>query len=154
MEPVDLRTLVEQHVDEWVHMARSKDIDIGFELDAAVVDGAPVLLREMMRNLVHNAVEYSPKDATITVRCGKRNDHVYFEVEDSGPGIPLEFREKVFEPFFRLPETSGVGSGLGLAIARDVALAHQARISLESAAEATGTLVRVTFSFRVGAVNR
>lgn len=144
-ETVNLEHLVEEHVDEWVHMAGAKNIDIGFELHDAMVKGNAVLLREMMRNLVHNALEYSPKEAIVTVRCGTGNGDWFFEVEDTGPGIPYEFREKAFEPFFRLPGTSGVGSGLGLAIARDVAHAHGANIGLGSGSTGHGTLVQVRF---------
>ena len=144
-DSVNLEHLVEEHVDEWVHMAGAKNIDIGFELHGATVKGNAVLLREMMRNLVHNALEYSPQEAIVTVRCGSTNGDAFFEVEDTGPGIPYEFREKAFEPFFRLPGTSGVGSGLGLAIARDVALAHGANIGLGSGSTGRGTLVKVGF---------
>jgi len=142
-ELANLKRLVEEHVDEWVHMAGAKNIDIGFELRDATVKGNAVLLREMMRNLVHNALEYSPNDAIVTVRCGVADGNPFFEVEDTGPGIPYEYREKAFEPFFRLPGTPGVGSGLGLAIARDVAVAHGANIELGSGSTGRGTLVRV-----------
>ena len=145
VEEVDLERLVEEHVDDWVRMAVPKSIDIGFELQTAPVTGEAVLLREMMRNLVHNALEYSPSKAMVTVRCGIANGRSFFEVEDTGPGIPREYRERVFEPFFRLPGTTGVGSGLGLAIARDVALAHGATIEIDSGSTGRGTLVRVRF---------
>ena len=144
-EMANLKHLVEEHVDEWVRMAGTKDIDIGFELHDATVMGNAVMLREMMRNIVHNALEYSPEDAIVTVRCGVADSNAFFEVEDTGPGIPFEFREKAFEPFFRLPGTTGVGSGLGLAIARDVAVAHGATIKLGSGSTGRGTLVRVYF---------
>jgi two-component system sensor histidine kinase TctE len=126
-------------------MAVPKNIDIGFDLKDAIISGKAVLLREMMRNLVHNALEYSPERAKVTVRCGVDDGHCFLEVEDNGRGVEQAYRERVFEPFFRLPGTSGTGSGLGLAIAREVALAHGARIEIRDPASGQGTLVRVMF---------
>ena len=142
---VNLRLLVEEHIDEWVRMPVPKNIDIGFDLKDAIISGKAVLLREMMRNLVHNALEYSPERAKVTVRCGVDDGHCFLEVEDNGRGVEQAYRERVFEPFFRLPGTSGTGSGLGLAIAREVALAHGARIEIRDPASGQGTLVRVMF---------
>lgn len=142
---VDLKTLVEEHVDEWVRMAAPKNIDLGFELRPAITSGKAVLLRELMRNLVHNALEYSPANAKVTLGCGATVGSCFFEVEDSGPGIPAEYREKAFERFFRLPGTAGTGSGLGLAIAKEVTLAHEADIEISDAPGGQGTLVRVSF---------
>ncbi len=143
---VNLKQLVEGEIDEWVRMAISKQIDLGFELVDAVVSGKAMLLREMIRNLVHNALEYSPVNASVTVRCGVDDGHCFLEVEDNGPGVPLEYRERAFEPFFRLPDTPGTGSGLGLAIAREVALAHGASIAIGAPALGQGTVVRVRFA--------
>ena len=142
---VNLKTLIEEHVDEWVRMAAPKNIDLGFELSPAITSGKVVLLRELMRNLVHNALEYSPANAKVTLRCGATVGSYFFEVEDSGAGIPAEYREKAFEPFFRLPGTSGTGSGLGLAIAKEVASAHDAKIIIRDVSGGQGTLVRVNF---------
>ena len=142
---IDLNTLVEEHVDEWVRMAAPKSIDIGFELQPAVMTGKVILLRELMRNLVHNALEYSPTNGKVTVRCGSDKVHCSFEVEDNGPGIPAEYREHIFERFYRCPGTSGTGSGLGLAIAKEVTLAHDANIEMSNPLEGLGTVVRVTF---------
>ena len=142
---VDLRLLVEDHIDEWVRIASPKNIDLGFELKHAIINGRDYLLREMMRNLVHNALEYSPMKAKVTVRCGVDDGHCFLEVEDNGPGMAAAYREKAFEPFFRLPGTPGTGSGLGLAIAREVAMAHGARIEIADPAKGQGTVVRVSF---------
>jgi two-component system sensor histidine kinase TctE len=146
MAAVNLKQLVEDQIDEWMRMAIPKNIDLGFELSDAVITGEAVLLREMMRNLVHNALEYSPAKAKVTVRCGVRDGHCFLEVEDNGPGIAPAYREKAFEPFVRLPGTPGTGSGLGLAIAREVAAAHGAGIAIGNPAQGEGTLVRVSFA--------
>lgn len=142
---VDLKTLVEEHVDEWVRMAALKNIDLGFELKSAGTTGKTVLLREMLRNLVHNALEYSAANGNVTIRCSIVDGHCVFEVEDNGPGIPAELRAKIFERFYRCPGTSGTGSGLGLAIVQEVALAHGARVSVKDSSEGPGTTITVTF---------
>lgn len=142
---VDLVFLVEEHIDEWVRMAATKNIDLGFELRPAVMAGKAILLRELMRNVVHNALEYSPENGKVTVRCGVDAGHCSFEVEDNGIGIPKEYRDNIFDRFYRCPGTSGTGSGLGLAIAKEVTLAHDASITVNDPLAGTGTIVRVTF---------
>ena len=142
---IDLIFLVEEHIDEWVRLAAPKYIDLGFELRPAIMQGKAVLLRELVRNLVHNALEYSPENGKVTVRCGIDGGHCSFEVEDNGAGIPKVYREIIFERFFRCPGTLGTGSGLGLAIAKEVTLAHDASITVNDPPGGTGTIVRVTF---------
>jgi two-component system, OmpR family, sensor histidine kinase TctE len=144
LETVDLRALIQEQIDEWVRAAAAKDIDLGFELQPARVQGQAILLRELQRNLIHNALEYTPHQGRVTVRCGTEGDRCFFAVEDNGPGIPRELRESVLERFYRMPETPGTGSGLGLAIVQEIALAHRARIEI-SGAGGGGTLVRVAF---------
>ena len=90
---------------------------------------ATLLLREALSNLVHNAIEYSNRGGRVTVRTGRRNGHAFLEVEDDGPGIAPEERERVLERFYRVPGTPGTGSGLGLAIVREIAASHAASIS-------------------------
>src|SRR6185436_10667991 len=85
---VNLRAVVEDAADEWVHRALAKEIDLGFELSDAQVQGDALLLREVLANLIHNALEYTPRAGRVTVRTGMRNDCAFLEVEDDGPGIP------------------------------------------------------------------
>jgi len=80
--------------------------------------GDRTLLPDIFNNLIDNAVRYTPRRGTITVRTGLANDLAYLTVEDTGPGIPPEERESVLERFDRVAGTPGDGSGLGLAIAR------------------------------------
>jgi len=127
---INLKTVVEDEADAWVHQALARDVDLGFELDAAPVRGDAFLLREAMANLVHNAIEYSQRGGRVTVRTGRSNGHSFVEVEDDGPGIPPQERERVLERFYRVPGTPGTGSGLGLAIVREIAAGHHGRISL------------------------
>jgi two-component system, OmpR family, sensor histidine kinase TctE len=142
---VNLKGVVEAEADAWVHQALARDIDLGFELEPAPVQGDAFLLREALANLVHNAIEYSNRGGRVTVRTGARNDHAFAEVEDDGLGIPAPERGRVLERFYRVPGTSGTGSGLGLAIVREIALGHGAGIELGEGAGAKGCRVAITF---------
>jgi two-component system sensor histidine kinase TctE len=135
---VNLRTVVEDAADEWVHRAMAKEIDLGFELSDAHVSGDSLLLREALANLIHNALEYAPSRGRVTVRTGMRNQRPFLEVEDDGPGIPPGEREKVLERFYRVPGTVGTGSGLGLSIVREIASAHDAEFSIGTGEDADG----------------
>ncbi|MBS0336916.1 MAG: sensor histidine kinase N-terminal domain-containing protein [Proteobacteria bacterium] len=146
---IDLRQVVEECADEWVHRSLAKDVDLGFDLAPAGVAGDAFLLRELLVNLVGNAVEYTPKGGHVTVRTGAAGDAsaggAFLEVEDDGPGIPAAERERVLERFYRLPGTVGTGSGLGLAIVREIALAHGARVEIGAGQGGRGCCVRLIF---------
>jgi two-component system sensor histidine kinase TctE len=146
---VNLRSVVETEADAWVHQALARDVDLGFELEPALVQGDALLLREALANLVHNAIEYSHRGGRVTVRTGQRDDKSYVEVEDDGPGIAAPERERVLERFYRVPGTPGTGSGLGLAIVREIAAGHGAHIELGEGASVTngtkGCRVALTF---------
>jgi two-component system sensor histidine kinase TctE len=141
---VDLKSVAEGEADAWVRQSLARDLDLGFELEGAPVVGDAFLLREALSNLVHNALEYSPRGGRVTVRTGRRNGHSFLEVEDDGPGIAREERDRVLERFYRVPGTPGTGSGLGLAIVREIAASHAANISIVDGA-AGGCRVGITF---------
>jgi two-component system sensor histidine kinase TctE len=142
---LNLKTLAEGEADAWVHQALARDVDLGFELDWAPVQGDAFLLREALANLVHNAIEYSQRGGRVTVRTGRRGTYSFVEIEDDGPGIPPAERERVLERFYRVPGTSGTGSGLGLAIVREIAAGHAATISITDATGSKGCRVAITF---------
>ena len=144
LAPLDLKSLVESDADAWVHQALARDIDFGFELEAAQIQGDGFLLREALANLVHNALEYSQRGARVTVRTGRRERSAFIEVEDDGPGIAPAERGRVLERFYRVPGTSGTGSGLGLAIVREIASSHGASIAITDSASG-GCRVAITF---------
>ncbi len=144
LAPLDLKSLVEGEADAWVHQALARDIDFGFELEAAQIQGDAFLLREALANLVHNALEYSQRGARVTVRTGRRERAAFIEVEDDGPGIAPAERGRVLERFYRVPGTSGTGSGLGLAIVREIASSHGASIAITDSASG-GCRVAITF---------
>jgi two-component system sensor histidine kinase TctE len=144
LEPLDLAALVEESVQHCVDRAVSRGIDLGFELAPLPIAGDRFLLRDLIDNLVDNALRYTPAHGAVTVRCLRDGADGVLEVEDSGPGIAAAERERVFSRFVRLDDKTS-GSGLGLAIVRDIALAHRARISAEAGKDGHGALFRVRF---------
>ncbi|MBX3622421.1 MAG: sensor histidine kinase N-terminal domain-containing protein [Rhizobacter sp.] len=142
-QPVNLARVATEVVRDFVPRALEKRIDLGYEGPATgrlqpqglMVHGQPVLLRELVRNLVDNALQYTPEGGTVTVRVvdDPFGQVVVLQVEDSGPGIPPAERDKVFQPFYRALGTNVDGSGLGLAIVREIAQQHHAELALEDA---------------------
>jgi two-component system, OmpR family, sensor histidine kinase TctE len=138
---VDLAELTRDIAERWMHQALARGIDIGFELSPAKVMGNPIWLEELANNLIDNAILYTPTGGVVTVRCGGTS----WEIEDSGPGIPKEEHERIFERFYRL-DTSGVdGCGLGLAIVREIVYNHKASITIEKGPNLGGALIRISF---------
>jgi two-component system, OmpR family, sensor histidine kinase TctE len=145
-QAVHLARLATETVRDFVPRALEKRIDLGYEgpergsetgseTTGLQVLGHALLLRELIRNLVDNALQYTPAGGTVTVRLvdDPFGQVVVLQVEDSGPGIPVAEREQVFQPFYRALGTNVDGSGLGLAIVREIALQHGAELSLEDA---------------------
>jgi two-component system sensor histidine kinase TctE len=143
--PVNLGTVLDELVDEWVRAADRKQIDLGFERSEAWLLGDPFMLRELASNLIDNAVRYTAADGHVTVRCGATDGRAYLEVEDNGVGIPPEERERVIERFYRMPDSPGSGSGLGLAIANDIVTAHSGSLRFSAPAGHAGTIIRAEF---------
>ena len=142
---VSLARLATETVRDFVPRALEKHIDLGYEgpSDAAAarhpcgpqVLGHALLLRELIRNLVDNALQYTPAGGTVTVRVidDPFGQVVVLQVEDSGPGIAPAERELVFKPFYRSLGTEVDGSGLGLAIVREIAEQHGAQVTIADA---------------------
>jgi two-component sensor histidine kinase len=130
---------------QWMPQAIAKDIDLGLELGDAIVRGNAFLLRELISNLVENAITYSSAGGRVTVRTRARGSGVAIEVEDEGTGIPADERANVLRRFYRVPGALGSGSGLGLAIVREIAELHGAHVHIEEPASGKGTLVCIRF---------
>ena len=144
--PVALGELAREVVAELVPLADERGIDLGVsETAAATVTGDPAALHALARNLVDNAVRYSPRGGRVDVSVDGRATGPRLAVTDSGPGIPAGERERVFDRFYRSPGTAGVGSGLGLAIVRMVAQAHGARVTLADGPDGRGLQASVEF---------
>ena len=145
-EPVDLDALAREVTTHCVPRALEKNIDLGFEEAGGpmTIPGVPLLLREMIDNLVDNAIKYTPPGGRVTVRL-RSDDGWQLDVEDTGIGIAREDRLRIFERFYRALGTGEEGSGLGLAIVREIAELHQARIMVLENPEGAGTLIRLVF---------
>lgn len=143
-QPVALHELAESAASTFIDRALVKDIDLGFEIEPATTEGIAWMLREALGNLIDNALRYCPAGSTITVRSGIRSSQPYLAVEDNGPGISAEERDKVFERFYRIPGSIGGGCGLGLPIVQEIAQLHAATISFS---EPNGGGLTVTLIF-------
>ena len=147
----DLNAIAYEQAMHWVPHALSLSTDLGFEGsdDPVEISGNPLLLAELLNNLVDNALRYTPRGGHITVRVQRVGDEAVLEVEDSGPGIPPEERERVFDRFYRVLGTASDGSGLGLAIVREIAQKHQATVRVSDHpnmhSDLPGTRIRVVF---------
>jgi two-component system sensor histidine kinase TctE len=147
--PVDLDALARGVTEEWVVRAMARRIDLGYEHSGCplLIDGVPLLLRELLTNLVDNAIKYTPPGGHVTVRARAERLAV-IEVDDDGIGIPAEERASIFERFYRVLGTDAEGSGLGLPIAAEIAELHRARIDLLTGSQGRGSLFRVSFPRR------
>ncbi len=142
---VDLAQVATDAADRWLQPSLGAGQDLGFDLAPAWVAGDPLLLGELLGNLVHNAIEHAGEGARITVSTGMRDGRAELAVEDDGPGIASADRDAVWHRFKRGPGARGTGSGLGLAIVQDIALLHGATCTLADGPHGRGLRVRVSF---------
>lgn len=143
-QALDLRDIATQLGEEWARRGLPEGLDLGFELAPAPIRGDAFLLRELLENLVHNALVYAGPSAQITVRCGRAEDQTWLEVDDNGPGIAPEDRPSALQRFRRGKGAQGTGSGLGLAIAADIAARHGGHLDLLDGASGRGLRVRLS----------
>ena len=145
-QPVDLGGLARRAVADLVGVAQAKGIDLGVQrADMADVSGQPDSLMILLRNLVDNAIKYTPQGGTVDVSVTAEGRDVKVTVEDSGPGIPPAERERVFDRFYRVPGSDAAGSGLGLAIIKSIAERHGATLVLGESQRLGGLEAAVTF---------
>ncbi len=141
-QPCDFAKLTMDVIRDCVPRAMDKHIDVGYEgaqpgSDGVMVSGNPTLLKELVRNLVDNAINYTPSSAekpgmiTTRILIDPFSLVLVLQVEDSGPGIPFAERELVFQPFYRALGNEADGSGLGLPIVMEIARQHRATVSVE-----------------------
>ena len=141
---VDVSAVLRESINGLIVLADQRRIDLG--LLPTTVTSAPLRcpaadLRSVVDNLIENALRYTPEGGVVDVRLAQEGGKLVVEVIDSGPGIPLELMERVFDRFFRVPGTGARGSGLGLAIARSAAQRCGLRISLRNRDDASSGLV-------------
>jgi two-component system OmpR family sensor kinase len=140
--PVDLAAVAATVAADYEPLAEAKRVELRLgELQSAMVRGQPSALHALVRNLVDNALRYTPAGGRVTLAVRG----TVLEVEDTGPGIPAAERERVLDRFYRMPGSSAEGSGLGLAIVRQAAQAHGAELSLGEPERGPGLRVVVHF---------
>ncbi len=145
-EPTDLDELSKSVICEISPLAEAKNIDLGLESGGSVlVAGNREALKILLVNLIDNAIRYIPETGRIDVRIGSAEGKIVLEVQDNGPGIPQQERERVFDRFYRGIGNNVMGSGLGLSIVRSIIAMHNASISLGSAQGEKGLLVHIEF---------
>jgi two-component system sensor histidine kinase TctE len=128
-------------------VAIEKGIDLGYESEGpAMITGNAFLLRELAKNLVDNALRYTPSGGRVTCRILVNPDTVVLEVEDDGIGISEADAELVFERFYRVNDAASEGSGLGLAIVQEIAMQHDSKASLRPNPKGQGAVARVVFA--------
>ncbi|TFW25537.1 HAMP domain-containing protein [Massilia arenosa] len=149
---VDLAGLARDCVHDWVQASFAQGIDLGFEPpdQPVLIRGNGLMLRELLSNLIDNALRYTPRGGSVTVRVRPDGAGGILEVEDTGPGIAPHERPHVFERFYRILGSGAPGSGLGLAIVKEVAQQHGAEIDVfdnprSHSKKYPGCLFRLTF---------
>ena len=160
LQEVDLKELCESMLENFIDRASSKELDFGLEVEPASVWGHSWLLRELVSNLVENAIKYTPGHGSVTLRCGLRphplgaedsgllqmpdvKHWAFVEVDDDGPGVPPEERSQITQRFYRAQGVVEEGTGLGLAIADEITQLHQGVLSFTEGSFGRGLLVRL-----------
>ena len=140
-----LTELIQEIAPQWAQSAEQRSIECNFELQACTVHGQRAMIGEAMNNLLENALLYSPVGSQVNISCGPTPGKVssFFEIFDQGPGIDELYRARIFDRFYRPPNSPGHGSGLGLAIVKAVAERNGLSIQLLNA-ETMGLRARLT----------
>jgi two-component system sensor histidine kinase QseC len=145
-EPVDLQALAVSVLGQLAPEAIAKDIDLSLTPAAPInVMGDSGALGILLRNLVDNAIRYTPDGGKVTVEITQQDNHILLRVTDSGPGIPEAERQQVFKRFYRGLGTQATGSGLGLSIAQRIAELHGTAIAFDTPEHGAGLCVTVSF---------
>ena len=148
MSRVNLNKIAQEVTTDMVPTAIKKGLDLGFEADtqSTIILGDSKRLKEMLYNLVDNALLYTPAGGKVTVKVQHEAGEIVLSVIDNGPGIPKSEREKVFERFHRVIGTGQEGSGLGLAIVMEIAQLHQANVEIADEPRKKGLNIQVSFA--------
>ncbi len=146
-DDVELGPLSEEVLTDLAPLAENKDVTLDCAGDALTI-GSDTLLYRLVFNLVENAIRYSRSGSTVNVSISDSDSHVLLRVKDEGPGIPKQYRESIFQPFFRLDKSRSRaygGAGLGLALVWEIATLHGGAVEVETSSE-NGTVMLVTLS--------
>ena len=147
IKEVDLHKLATEMIAYLVPVALEKNIEIELAPPPphTIISGNDIALGILIRNIVDNAIRYTPNHGEIKIQILNKNKSIIFRVVDTGPGIPQELRERVFERFYRIIGNTAQGSGLGLAIVSQIAELHRARVTLDTPSTGVGLQFDVEF---------
>jgi two-component system, OmpR family, sensor kinase len=144
-EPVALDRLAKEVVADMLPESSRRSIDLGFALvEPVVAMGLPVMIGTVMRNLIDNAVRFTPSGGHIDIGIYREGDEAVLQIEDTGPGIPAEDLDRIFEPFFRGSRPAEDGTGLGLSIVKRIVERLHGSVVLENRSDGDQTGLRAT----------
>lgn len=143
---IELAPLVEEIITDLTPLASQNDITMEQDCDNVVITGSDALIYRLVFNLIENAVKYNQRGGSVSVSVHKENSDVVVRVSDTGCGIPEEYRESIFQPFFRVDKSRSRqmgGVGLGLALVHEIAVLHGGSVRAEPGNK-SGTVFIVT----------
>lgn len=143
---IELAPLVEEIITDLTPLASQNDITMEQDCDNVVITGSDALIYRLVFNLIENAVKYNRRGGSVSVSVHKENNDVVVRVSDTGCGIPEEYRESIFQPFFRVDKSRSRqmgGVGLGLALVHEIAVLHGGSVRAEPGNK-VGTVFIVT----------
>jgi two-component system sensor histidine kinase TctE len=152
-QTVDLNAIIGEVVAKFFDRALQGNIDLGIDVQPVSIKADPSLLDDLVSNLVDNALKYTPAGGSVTVSAGQLDGKPFLAVEDTGPGIPADERQRVRQRFYRMPNSPGHGSGLGLAIVDEIARIHDATVDIGPGAKHVGTKVLLLFPYAARAAD-
>ena len=146
LDPIKLAAVVNECVALNAPIAIRKAVDLGFiAADDGLILGDTALLTVLVRNLVDNAVRYTPANGRVDVKVKRIDNEIVLQVADTGPGIPTKERERVMSRFYRVLGSGEEGSGLGLSIVQRIAKLHEAELAFDDGENGQGLVVSVRF---------
>jgi signal transduction histidine kinase len=148
LDVVDLADVAEQAVADFAPQFEAADVRLSFRAEPALVGGDPHQLRQVISNLLTNALKFTPAGGEVTITVRQDTESVYLTISDTGIGIPSEERERIFDRFWRGPAARGIaGSGIGLTVVSELANAHGGAVHVESE-PGRGTVMTVSLPAR------
>jgi two-component system sensor histidine kinase QseC len=147
IKKVNLPALAAEIIAQLIPAALEKNIEVALicRKDVVIIEGNAIAIGILIRNLVDNAIRYTPESGQVKIYITAARKHVNLRVTDNGPGIPIELRSRVFERFYRVLGNQSTGSGLGMAIVQQIALLHKAKVVLTTPKNNKGIEVKVVF---------
>ncbi len=147
---ISIYPLIEEVMEDLNPLAEEKNINLRIEGEDAVILASDILIYRVFFNLIENAIKYNHRGGYINVKIDKNKDRVLIDVSDNGEEIPIEYRQQIFNPFFRIDKSSkNSGSGLGLALVWKIINLHEGNIQVKESSKER-TTIRVELNLYKG----